>query len=278
MARDIQILTLVLLLSVVFALGVFISLIPAQLWPVSVVLAIIALALDVIAFANKFYFYLAEPLRKMKNRVITIQQEDSFYMYPSGSAIAIRNGSEVTASAFVKIPVYRSATEMTDEEKMNFARLFARVVTMSKYPIRISAEQYVINKDEFIDKISKKLSDAQQKYTSITSNKDAPRNEVDRIEGELTMWHNLFANVTKARSQGQMAFAMVSAVGASEEEAVNLATQKAEEIAAGISATLGITAAVAHGEEILAFLEPEYMIPPTTVTEMMKKQEQGAQV
>lgn len=270
--------TLVLLLSVVFALGVVISLMPAELWPVSVVLAIVALALDIIAFSNRFYFYLAEPLRRMKNRVITIRSEDQFYMYPSGSAIAVRNGNEVTASAFVKIPVYRSATEMTDEEKLNFARLFSRVVTMSKYPVRISAEQYVINKDQFIDKISKKLAEAQEQYTSITANKEAPRNEVDRIEGELTMWHNLFANVTKARSQGQMAFAMVSATGASEEEAVNLATQKAEEVAAGISATLGVTAGVAHGEEILAFLEPEYMIPPTTVAEMMKKQEQGAQV
>ncbi|MDE1823537.1 MAG: hypothetical protein KGH50_04385, partial [Candidatus Micrarchaeota archaeon] len=79
-------------------------------------------------------------------------------------------------------------------------------------------------------------------------------------------------------SQGQMAYAMVSATGASEEEAVNLAIQKAEEAAAGISATLGVTASLARGDEILAFLEPEYVIPPTTVAEMMKKDGESAQV
>ncbi|MDE1823544.1 MAG: hypothetical protein KGH50_04420, partial [Candidatus Micrarchaeota archaeon] len=183
MARDIQLITLVLLLGIVFVLGFFISVMPPQYYILSALFAVIALALDVIAFSNKFYFYLAEPLRKMKGRTITLHAEEPFYMYPSGSAIAIREESEITASAFIKIPVYRSATEMTEEEKLNFARLFARVVTMSKYPMKIAAEQYVINKDDFIDKISKKLAEAQERYTAISSNKDSPRNEIDRIEG-----------------------------------------------------------------------------------------------
>ena len=45
---------------------------------------------------------------------------------------------------------------------------------------------------------------------------------------------------------------------------------KADEIAAGISATLGISATVITGNEILVFIEPDYMIPPATIGEVMK--------
>jgi hypothetical protein len=63
----------------------------------------------------------------------------------------------------------------------------------------------------------------------------------------------------------------VSAAGANEFEAVSIAQQKARELISGISTTLGITPLMAVGEELRKFIEPEYMVPFTTVSEEITK-------
>lgn len=85
------------------------------------------------------------------------------------------------------------------------------------------------------------------------------------------MWHNLLGSVNKVKSQALEAFAMTTAYGGNEEEAINLALQQADELAAGISAVFGIAASVMEGDEILKFVEPESMIPLVTISEQMRE-------
>ncbi|MEM3255369.1 MAG: hypothetical protein QXH69_03295, partial [Candidatus Micrarchaeaceae archaeon] len=102
------------------------------------VLVLLALISDVIAFSTRFYAYIFTPLARMKNKRIVIKSDEAFILAPSGNAIVTREGSDVYATAFVKIPIYRSATEMSDEEKIEFARLFGMVATLSKTPAKIT--------------------------------------------------------------------------------------------------------------------------------------------
>ncbi len=127
----------------------------------------------------------------------------------------------------------------------------------------------MINKDAYINNIRNKLNDAEEKYQEAMVRKDIPKTESERIRGEVTMWHNLFDNVSKVKSQALEAYAMTTAMGGNEDEAVNLALQQADELASGISAVFGITATIAEGEEMLKFIEPDYMIPIVTASEQM---------
>lgn len=266
----------IILVAVNLFLLSIIAIMPPSFYIVASLLAVIVLALDVLAFSTRFYSYMLMPLLRMKKRTVVLSNDDPFYITSAGNAIVVRDGDIIHATSFVKIPIYRSATEMTDEEKLAFSRLFARVVTLSKTSFRLVSQLHVIDKDEYIKKITEKLNDAEDRYNTLINNKNTPRNVSERVSGEVTMWHNLFDSVSKSHSQAQITYAAISAVGGNEEEAVAIAAQQAEEMAAGINTVLGITATVARGQEMLVFIEPDYMIPPTTVSEMMRKDQARA--
>ncbi len=233
---------------------------------------IIGLFLDVMAASTRFYSYFFLPFMKRKNNVVTLNSEPAFYVTSSGNAIIVRDGENIYASSFVKIPVYSSATEMTEDEKLNFSRMFAKLITInSRYPMKLVSQLYYLNKDDYIKKISAKLNDAEDRYEKLKNDKTTPEKLIERAEGELAMWHNLFDGVNKSPSQNQVAYAMVSAVGANEEEAVAIAMQRAEEVAAGAGSIFGVIASISSGEEMLAHVEPEYSIPPATISELMKR-------
>ncbi len=259
-------------LSASFIFAVIISILPPSLFPLAILLMIIGLFLDVLAASTKFYAYYFTPFLKRKNNTVVLNAEPPFYVTASGNAIIVREDENVYASVFVKIPVYLSSTEMSDEDKLNFARSFSKLITInSKYPMKLASQLYYLNKDEYIRRISAKLNEVEDRYEKLKADKTTPDRLLGRAEGELAMWHNLFDGVNKSPSQNQIAYTMVSAMGANEEEAVAIAMQRAEEISAGAGSIFGVTASIASGEEMLTFIEPEYSIPPATISELLKK-------
>ncbi|MDE1804998.1 MAG: hypothetical protein KGH59_04430, partial [Candidatus Micrarchaeota archaeon] len=91
------------------------------------------------------------------------------------------------------------------------------------------------------------------------------------MKGEVTMWHNLLDSISKVQSHALFHYAMVSASGSTDEEAIALATQQAEELAAGIGAILGTSATLMTGEEILLATEADYTIPFSTINEEIRQ-------
>ena len=243
------------------------------------ILIILAAILNVVAYSTRYFSYMFEPLFKMKNKLAILDGDDAFTIAPSGNAILIREGADIYATAFVKIPIYVSATEMEDADKNAFANMCGRVIALSRDPIRISSELYVINKDQYMESIKTKLNMAEDRYNTLmnTINAQGPRSrdsvqssEADRIRGELTMWRNMADSVSKAKSQSLVTYGAVTSVGATEEEALNLALLRADEFAAGASAILGVSATIVTGQEILPLIEPDYMIPIQNVNERLK--------
>jgi hypothetical protein len=232
--------------------------------------AVLALLIDIIAFSTKYYSYLLIPLIKMKNRTIVINSDAPFTLSPSGNTIIVRYGGMVYASAFIKIPIYKSATEMTPEERIDFSKAFSRVLTLSKSFVRFTTMLYVINKDEYLSEIRDKLNVAEERYNELNSQQQGvDQKELERAKGEVTMWRNLYENINKVRSNALGNFVMVTAPGGTEEEATTIALQQADELAAGISAVLGVSAYVMPSNEFMHLIEPEELIPFATITEQM---------
>lgn len=235
------------------------------------IILIVGLVLDILAAATRFYSNLFIPFYKMKNGTVVLSEEDPFLLSPSGEAIISRRGESVYATAFLKIPVYRSATEMSAEEKVDFARLFSRIITLSKTPFKLSTQLYTINKDDYIGRISDKLSEVEELYQKDSAGKSAPQATIDRERGQITMWHNLLESISKAQSHALLNYASVTAVGGSEDEAISLASQQADELSAGIGSILGATPTLISGQEILLIVQPEYTIPFSTVSEQIRQ-------
>ncbi len=233
-------------------------------------IALLSMLLTITAFSTKYYTYLYVPALHMKKGKITLSATEPFTLAPSGTSIVRRDEDGIYASSFVTIPIYRSGTEMSAEERLDMARLFSRILTVTKNTIKISSQMYIVNKDEYIAKIRQKLDEAEAKFRALPTQQGMDKAR-ERAEGEVTMWHNLLNNVSISKSEALITYAMVSAFGTGEEEATTLAYQRAEEVASGISAILGVSAYVARGDEVLDFIEPDRMVPVETVNEMIRQ-------
>ena len=93
---------------------------------------------------------------------------------------------------------------------------------------------------------------------------------MERAKGEVTMWHNLLDTISNANSLIAISYASVTAMGGNDEEAMNLAMQSANEIMAGINSTYGVVSDIISTPELLMLIEPDYMIPFSTINQQIK--------
>lgn len=278
MALEFRMLLFIILLSGSLVLVLVAGSIPGYSI-VQLVLGIFAVILDILAMATRYYTYLFEPFYRMKNKVAVIDSADPYALSPSGNAIIKRENDLVYATAFVKIPIYASATEMEEDAKADFAQTFGRMLSIVKEPYRITTQLYVLNKDAYVEKIRNKLNEAQERYSELIGRESAQEAtsrktvspESERIRGEMTMWRNMLDSVNRARSHSLVSYAAITTVGNTEEEAVNLAVLKGDELATGISTTFGISASIASGKEILYLIEPDYMIPIANLSQQISE-------
>ncbi|MCL4379174.1 MAG: hypothetical protein M1160_02785 [Candidatus Marsarchaeota archaeon] len=249
----------------IIAIGTPQSLIPS---PLKIVLLIVALAFDAIAFTSRRYYYMMVPLLRQRSKNIVLSNEEPYWLSSSGDAIIRRERDWFIATAYISIPFYRSATEMTDVEKLEFSRQMSRLVGISSEPVRFTTEMYLMNKDAYIQELHDAINQAELEEAQLASGADTEKLEIAR--GKLAMWRNIMQNASAVQSLEITSYAAVSAAGAKEYEAISMVQQKARDVVAGIGTTLGVTPSVITGSAILKFVEPEYLIPFSTVREQME--------
>ena len=65
------------------------------------------------------------------------------------------------ATTYINIPMYVSATEMTDEERERFSNQISRLVSVNKEAARFSAVLRVMDKDDYLKKIKELIGSAE---------------------------------------------------------------------------------------------------------------------
>jgi hypothetical protein len=232
---------------------------------------IIGIFFSCLALSVRWYYYLMAPVVRQRRRDIVLSNEDAFWISSTGDAILTKNGGEYVSTVFVRIPLYRSGTEMTDEEKLNFSMQLTKLVSASELPVRYTSQLYIMNKDNYINIIRSNASSAQLEESSLTG-AGASENAIRRARGKASMWQTMLDNVRKTTSLEMVTYATVSAKGDQEYEALSTSQQRAREVMSGIAAVFGVQPSVITGQDILKFVEPEYLIPYSTATEQMATQ------
>lgn len=255
------------LLLVVFAISLPVATVGSL---VKIVLLLVALILDMAAYASRYYSYLILPVLKQRTRRIVLSNEDAYWLSTTGDSIIHKEGEEFIASVYIKIPLYRSATEMTIEEKLEFTKQISRLVSLSNNPVRFTTQLHIMNKDDYLATLRSAIGSAVTEQAEML-NRTVSESESERIKGKSSMWQHMLDNVSESVSLEQLSYATVSAKGSKEFEAVSMAQQRAREVMSGISAILGVSPSVITGNLILRFVEPEYLIPYSTVSEQITK-------
>lgn len=230
----------------------------------------LAVLFDIAAFASRYYTYLIMPFVKQHKRNIVISDQTPYWLSSTGESIIRKEEQDFVATVYINIPLYVSASEMTDEEKARFTTQVSRLVGLSKEPVRFTAELYLMNKDSYIQKLKDTISKLEDDEAKLVAQKSASP-ELEHLRGGISMWKKMLDNVSAYTSYELGTFAAVSAKGAKESEAVSFAQQRARELMSGIGTVLGVSPNIVIGNEILKYVEPEYLIPYSTITEQIER-------
>jgi hypothetical protein len=237
---------------------------------IKVFLLFIALFMSVLGFSVRFYSYLVGPIIKHMSRHVILSAEDAYWISTSQDVIIHRQGLEFVATVFIKIPTYMSATTMDAAAKLDFTKQVARLVALSREPVKFTSQMYMMNKDNYIKTLRDTINEIDMMEASLqTGSKVSEPERV--IRGKSSMWHHMLDNVTSAPSFELISYASVSARSLKEFEAAAEAQQRARDIISGVGAIFGVVASIITGDELLKFVEPEYTTPYSTVTEQLSR-------
>ncbi len=237
---------------------------------VKLILLMIAMLFDVLAFASRFYMYLMVPMLEQKTNNVVLSNADPYWFSTSMDSVITKQGDNFIATVYISVPLYKSATEMGDEDKINFSMQVSRLVGLSKDPTRYTTEMFVMNKDSYIQTLRDKISEVETRESEIMQKTDKGI-ELERVRGELSMWRNILDKSTSTQSFELGTYVTVSATGTKEFEAVSMAQQRAREMISGIGAIFGVSPIIVTGQDILKYIEPEYLIPFSTVSEQLSR-------
>ena len=235
-----------------------------------VVLLLVGLALDFLAFTSRYYSYLLGPMIRQRKRPVILSKENAYWLSQSSDSIMRKEKETFVSTVYVSIPVYSSATEMSDDQKLNFVNQVSRLVSTAKDPTRFTTQLYVMNKDAAIQTIRAAQNEAETDEARLVQS-NAKQSEVERAKGKSSMWRGIMDNISTVTSYELFSYACVSSTGMKEFEAASLAQQKAKELMAAIGATFGVSPSIVTGTELLKLVEPEYLIPVSTMHEKINK-------
>ncbi len=238
------------------------------------ILLIIGMGCIVVGFSCRYYSYLIGPMISQRRRKIVLSDQTAYTLASTGDAIVSKRGDDFIATTYINIPIYISSSEMTDEERERFSNQISRLVSVNKDPARYSTALRVMDKDDYLKKIKELVGLAENDESVAITKNDAAA--IERARGRLSMWKKVLDHIGSKSSMELITFASISATGSKEYEAITLAQQKAKELMNGIGTILGVTPNIIVGSEILKLVEPEYLIPLSTISEeITKKIEHG---
>lgn len=267
-----------ILVIAAFALIIAGALIPSQIlpYPIKIIIYIIAIFLDVLAFATRYYTYIMMPLFKQRKKNITLDVQEPYWIAGSNDAIVRKIGEEFIATTFILIPLYRSATEMSIDEKLSFGAQIGRLISINTEPVRYSTQLHVMDKEAYLSSIRDSLNMSENEIIELTQ-KNASQHEIDNAKGRTTMWRNMMERMSIEQSFELVLYASVSASGTKEYEATSIVQQRARDLMSGISSTLGITTSIITGNEMLKVIEPDHLIPYSNVRKQINANISGEQ-
>ncbi len=231
---------------------------------------ILAVIFDVMAFSSRYYTYLLLPFVRQRRKDVVINDQTPYWLASGGECIIRKIDNYFVATAYINIPLYVSASEMSDEEKLRFSMQLSKLIGISKDPVRFTSELYLMNKDTYILRLKDTITSIENEEATLKE-RGATEGEMEHVRGKLSMWKKMLDNIATSPSYELGTFAAISAFGYKEYEAITNVQVRARELMNGIASSMGVPPSIVTGSEILKYVEPEYLIPFSTAEEEINR-------
>lgn len=176
-------------------------------------------------------------------------------------AIVRKESDRYTASAFAIGELAESLEDKPSSYVEAYSRNFERAITSLKLPVKFSMMVKPLDLSSNMEEIKTKRTQAElEKSRLLSENSNSP--EIPRIERKISMWNRMLDRLAGGEKPMEARFyAMTSASGITQAEAVSKARSQLSQAMASISASMGLSMRHARGDDMLECFDSEFFVP-----------------
>lgn len=222
------------------------------------------------------YGYILIPMFTSKSNIILITDE-GYEIPPSQDAIVRKTSSGIYyASVFLGLRIYQSTIEMSQNELSAYNQNFERAMTNFKRVVKVAYMMHSIDITEKKKEYEEKRAEAQLRLQKEREKVEPDILKIQRYEKEISYYSAQIDRLIKGeRPMRVVAYAMVTEVGVTKEEALSRAKAAASELKTLLSNSLNVDVDILQADEMLKIFDWEKFMP-TTPEELEDKAEIGS--
>jgi hypothetical protein len=221
-------------------------------------LAIIPLILGLFAYLFSRWGHLYLPILQGKRN---IKDKFKVEMSNSGDAIYKEKGLDYVATIYMKLDVYETMTNKTEQDILEYSSYFERVVSTIKDPIKITTIIHDKDMKSYITQIDNEKIEIENMLAKERKSKKPNPVMIEVLERKKLMWDrrldSLYKNEIKPRAVEYII--AVSGKGTSSEAAISQAKIKAREIKSNFKGGMNINVDEMRHERLKFCYEWEYL-------------------
>lgn len=193
----------------------------------------------------------------------TINTKDMvFEVAPTNDAIVKKEGAEFIATVFLGVKIFRSSTEMEEEERFAFMELWERAVSGLKHVAKYGVLLYFKDLHDYTESVERRKGEAQIKLADERQKKVPDPQRIGLLEREIAMWDNIREKVDIGeKPMAVQTFVQVSATGASKDAAIASARTAANEVRSTLSTAMNVEVAPLTKSEMMRCYDWSLSIP-----------------
>ena len=230
--------------------------------PIALIGIVIASLATIVGVLLIKYGYLIIPFLTSKSNIIQIIDEG--YEIPPSQDVIIRKTSSgiYYASAFLGIRIYQSSIEMSPSQINSYNQNFERAMSSFKKVVKVAYMMHAIDISEKKKEYEEKKAEAQLRLQKEREKAEPDVLKMERFEKEIAYYSAQIDRLIKGeRPMRVVAYAMVTEVGVTKEEAMSRAKTAANELRTVLSNSLNVDVDLLQGDEMLKIFDWEKFMP-----------------
>lgn len=227
------------------------------------ILLLAALLSAPVAFILYKWGYWIIPYLMQGQRVI--QSQDAVVeISPTEDVITKKEGDGYYATMYVAVKIFKSTTNMSDDEKYGFMDLWERALSAIKSVTKYSVLVYLKDLSKYKESIEGRKAKAQMDISREQEKANPDKARVDLLEREIAMWDNMVARLDVGdKPTAILTFVQTSAKSATKDGAIAAVRQNVNVIRTAVGTALNVEVSPLSGEDMRRCFDWAYALPST---------------
>ena len=195
-----------------------------------------------------------------------IQSDDAIVEIPHTEDVVVKKvGDYYYASMYVVVKIFKSVTNMTDEEKFGFMELWERTVSALKPVTKYAVLVYLKDLYKYKESIEARKAKAQMEIAKENEKPNPDKQRLDLLMREISMWDGILSRLDVGdKPTAILTYIQTTAKGMTKDAAMAAARQNVNEIRTAIGTALNVEIAPLSGEDMKRCFDWEYTLPRGT--------------